>query len=362
MNYKVCVYAICKNESKFILDWYESVKDADYVCVLDTGSDDNSFELLKSLNIITKQVKFSPWRFDTARNESLNLVPTDADILVCTDLDEFWQKGWVEKLKNAWHNGVGRARYEYIWNFDELGRPATIFYTDKIHANHKYKWIYPVHEILTPTTDENLQTITVEGLSLHHHADNKKSRSSYLPLLELSVKEFPKSDRNMHYLGREYMFHGQYENAIKTLKKHLKMQNSTWADERSASLRFISRCYEKLGNFRLAKKFLLKAIVETPKLREPFYELALLYYNKKDYLSSLATFESMLNIKDRELNYISEPNCWNETCYDYMSICAYYLGLKNKAIYYCNQALQIKYDERIANNLSIIQNSNMKTR
>ena len=30
-KYKVCIYAICKNESKFIKRWYESIKDADYI-------------------------------------------------------------------------------------------------------------------------------------------------------------------------------------------------------------------------------------------------------------------------------------------------------------------------------------------
>ena len=34
MNKKICVYAICKNESQFVKRWYESVKEADYVCVL----------------------------------------------------------------------------------------------------------------------------------------------------------------------------------------------------------------------------------------------------------------------------------------------------------------------------------------
>ena len=45
--YKICVYAICKNESKFINRWLECVKEADYICVLDTGSTDNSVDLLK---------------------------------------------------------------------------------------------------------------------------------------------------------------------------------------------------------------------------------------------------------------------------------------------------------------------------
>ena len=33
-KYKICVYAICKNEEKFIKRLYESVKEADNVYVL----------------------------------------------------------------------------------------------------------------------------------------------------------------------------------------------------------------------------------------------------------------------------------------------------------------------------------------
>ena len=55
---KICVYAICKNESKFINRWLESIKDADYICVLDTGSTDNSVELLKNAGVIVETKTF----------------------------------------------------------------------------------------------------------------------------------------------------------------------------------------------------------------------------------------------------------------------------------------------------------------
>ena len=48
MEYKVCVYAICKNEEKYVDKWYNSIKDADKIFVLDTGSSDNTIEKLKS--------------------------------------------------------------------------------------------------------------------------------------------------------------------------------------------------------------------------------------------------------------------------------------------------------------------------
>ena len=43
-KYKICVYAICKNEEKFIERWVNSMKEADKIYVLDTGSTDKSVE------------------------------------------------------------------------------------------------------------------------------------------------------------------------------------------------------------------------------------------------------------------------------------------------------------------------------
>ena len=57
-KYKVCVYAICKNEENFIKRWYDSVKEADDIYVLDTGSTDNSVKLLKErgVHVIAKKI------------------------------------------------------------------------------------------------------------------------------------------------------------------------------------------------------------------------------------------------------------------------------------------------------------------
>ena len=44
---KICVYAISKNESKFVDRWVESMSEADDIYVLDTGSTDDTVEKLK---------------------------------------------------------------------------------------------------------------------------------------------------------------------------------------------------------------------------------------------------------------------------------------------------------------------------
>jgi hypothetical protein len=80
---KIAVYAITKNEEKFVDKWIKNMQEADYICVLDTGSTDSIYDKLSKYNIILEQKIINPWRFDVARNESMKLIPSDADICVC---------------------------------------------------------------------------------------------------------------------------------------------------------------------------------------------------------------------------------------------------------------------------------------
>ena len=347
---KICVYAIAKNEIKFVERWFNSVKEADYVCVLDTGSTDGTYEKLTQLGVITKQTKYKNFRFDIARNDSLNLIPPDTTICVCVDLDEVFNPGWSEILKHYWQPSTSRARYRYTWNFNPDGSEGIVFMLDKIHKNKEFKWIHPVHEILTPINNTTYNTIDLPQIQLNHYADTSKPRSSYLPLLELSVKEDPTNDRNMHYLGREYMFYKEYTKAIKTLKKHLSLPKTVWNIERSASLRYIANCYKMLNKPYKQEKYLLHSILEANNIREPYFELAIFYYERKQYLKAAFLFEEMLKIKDRFLNYMSSPTCWGSLPYDYLSLCYYELGQYKKAVLNVEKAIKLSSEKRLIEN------------
>ena len=350
---KICVYAISKNEEKFVDRWMDSVKEADEVYVLDTGSTDRTAEKLKEKGAIVKTKIINPWRFDVARNESLDMVPLDADICVCIDIDEVLEKGWRKKLENIWKPGLTRLRYNYIWSFDKNGNPAVNFYSEKIHCRNNYKWVHPVHEILEYNGTE--KTITTDDLTVSHYPDSEKSRSSYLPLLELSVKERPNDDRNMHYLGREYMYYGKYNECIDTLIKHIEMPSATWKDERSASMRFIARSYKALGRIKEARMWLDLAKRETPYLREPFVESAFLEYENGNFNEAIKNIEIALEIEKPYKNYINEPFCYDQTIYDILSISLFEVNRKSEAIYYLKKALAYDPDnERLKNNLKIM--------
>ncbi len=353
-KYKVCVYAICKNEEKFVKRWVDSMSEADEIYVLDTGSTDNTKKLLEDNGVFVTTKEIIPWRFDVARNESLKLVPLDTDICVCTDLDEVFTKGWRQALETVWSPDINRVRYSYNWRFNKYNKPDIFFYIEKIHQRHGYTWTHPVHEVLTYNGIE--KTITTDTFTLNHYPDHNKSRSSYLSLLELSVAEDPEDDRNMHYLGREYMYYGKYQEAIDTLIKHLHLKKATWSDERCASMRFIARCYTNINRYDEAIMWLNKAIQEAPHLRDPYVELALLYYGLNDYENTLSNCQKALNITKKEKTYINEPISWDHTIYDLMSIS--FFNLKNYELSYTYANLAKDMDpknERLIKNVNIIK-------
>ena len=350
---KIIVYAITKNESKFVERWYESMKEADEIYVLDTGSTDDTVNKLKKLKVNVKKEIINPWRFDVARNKSLDMVPLDADVCVCTDLDEVFTKGWRKTLEENIKDN-NRIRYNYIWSFDKYGKPAVNFLQEKIHTRQGYKWVNPVHEVLQCSL-ENEKISVINEITLNHYPDNEKSRSSYLPLLELAVKEDPTNDRNMHYLGREYMYYKKWSDSIETLKKHLLMPSATWKDERSASMRFISICYQNLKDYNEALKYSIMAIGEAPYLREGYYETGKIYYELKDYEKAIHYLELALLIKENPKSYINDPLCYNGIIEDLLSISYYYTNNFYKSLSYVEKALALDPDnERIIKNKELI--------
>lgn len=124
-----------------------------------------------------------------------------------------------------------------------------MFWQEKIHARRGFRWVHPVHEVLEWVGEGERGLLALaQGVQLDHHPDPQKSRGQYLPLLELSVAEDPEDDRNLHYLGREYLYYGRWDDCIRTLTRHLALPSAVWRDERAASMRYIARAHAQKGS------------------------------------------------------------------------------------------------------------------
>lgn len=356
-RYKICVYAICKNEAAFAERWMDSMGEADCVVVLDTGSDDDTVERLRRRGAQVTEETITPWRFDTARNRSLELVPEDTDICVCTDLDEVFRPGWREKLEQAWTQGASQARYRYTWSFRPDGSEGDVFWIEKIHQRRGFVWRHPVHEVLVwQGPGEQGTAVWAEGVQLDHHPDPQKSRAQYLPLLERSVEEDPEDDRNMHYLGREYLFYGRWDDCIAVLKRHLELPRAVWRDERAASMRYIAQACQGKGELDTARDWYLRAIAEAPHLREGYLDLARLLYEQEQWEGVLYFTACALAITQRPRSYITQAQSWGSLPHDLRAIAFYRTGRLELAL---NEAKKARAEEpgneRLCRNVRVLE-------
>lgn len=322
---KIAVYGICKNEKQFVRRFLESVKDADGIFISDTGSTDETVEefetVAKELNIFDKvhinTIHVSPWRFDVARNANMAMIPSDYDYCLCLDLDEVIVGDLRKAVEDYSSPTSTRVRYMYVWSHKEDGSHGTFFWYDKLHKRKGFRWDMPVHETLyfdaREGSEEGRQTYCPEEVfSVHHWPDATKSRSQYLPLLELSVKEQPYNDRQSHYYARELYFYQRYEEAIEEFKRHLSLERATWNAERAASYRYIGDCYWKLGQYESALTFFEDATKEDSNSRECWVSLAQAYRAFGRHKDTMKACKSALKITKREMSYISDPVAWSD--------------------------------------------------
>ena len=357
-NHKICVYSICKNEEKFVdrfMDTLEEIKD--HVYILDTGSTDNTIEKFKARGAHIKAKKYNKFAFDKARNDALKLVPEEYDICICLDIDDCIEPGFINKIKDNWKSNTTQLRYNYYYSLDDKDKPLIEFMCGKIHKRDCYRWIYPIHEVLE-YTGNNEQAIDVPDLIVKHRPDCTKSREFYLELLEEYVQNNPTDTRNTYLLAREYRSRGYWDKCIEIAHKYLKNKNATYKEERGQLLSFLTIAYRNLEYYEEAELWGLKNLKEIGDCRTPYVELMITYYEQEKYQEAIDYGLKALKITKKNSHITESVNCWDGTIYDYVSLSYYYLGDYDNAIKYIDlDILQNPDIERLKDNRELFVNA-----
>lgn len=309
---KLAIVAIMKNEAKHIQAWLEGLvaelRQGDSITLLDTGSTDDTllmapyvFEGLHD-NVMLHQASIQPWRFDTARNTALSLADPNADMAWALDLDEFPQPGWRQHIEDAYEAGYTRLRYKFVWSQQEDGSDGVVFFADKLHKRHGFRWKGIAHEWLV--TDEEERHKWVPHLTVVHKQDTSINRADRdMELMERAIAELPDDDRLQHYYARQLHFVGRNVEASLAFQKHLANPAATWRHERAESMLYLARLG---GNEAWDHQWLYRAVAECPERREVWVELA-------KFEASQGRYDFAMHLLDRaqalphEAYYLSRP-------------------------------------------------------
>lgn len=344
---KVAVYTIAKNEEAHVKNWRDSVIDADYQLICDTGSTDNTVGVARELGIRVEEIRIAPWRFDDARNASLALLPDDIDYCIALDMDEVLLPGWRNLLQEAFEAGIEWPKYDYVFGWASDGVPSTIFEGIKIHPRWGVRWKYPIHEVPVACQDV-FHKSGKTSIQMHHFQDALKSRTHYFAMLQAAVKEDPHSARLSFYLAREFFYYQRYQEATKEFKRYLIFTDYFYPEEQSEAFRLLA-----LMNPDKAEEYLLESSKKDPNSREPLLDLSQYYSDKKNWLQSLELAKNALNITNQQIGHTANFASWTWRPHDLIALASYYLGDYSTALEHGKIALSyLPEDLRLKKNLS----------
>lgn len=343
-NLKIATYSISLNEEKHVARWLKSTQGSTYRVVMDTGSTDKTVELLEAAGVIVGHIKVVPWRFDTARQAALDLVPEDADICLVLDMDEVPELHFYEKVKKQWIPGSHRGWIDIDTGFK--------WRVDRLHSRHGWKWKWPCHEVAI-WQGEDEHTFCDTTAYITHKPDVTKSRGQYMTMLENAVAdEFAQDSRMWTYLCREYYFNDQWEKVIECAHKALSFDG--WDVELSAVCRWAG---DAAKNLKLdAEYWFDKGAQICPDQGEPWLGVAAEAFRTHKWGKALDAAIKVIECP-KQNHYLHEPSAWSWKAYDIAAACSYNLGYLDEAIAFAKSAVKGNgyENERILKNLTFME-------
>lgn len=357
------VYAICKNEIKSVANYVNSFSLADYLCILDTGSTDGTWEYLLEAqkthpNLIIAQQEIKPWRFDVARNLSMTLIPKETTIYFMADLDEVIKEtDWPQVVKNAWEPNFTRGKYLYNRDLTDTGEVLRAIHEYRIHSKEWHTWVNIVHEAITTTSGRKqfyIETCTPMDITVWHYP-TKESLTNYMELCERDLEEYP-DDWIMHLqLAIEYEIRGEEEKAFDKYLFLISHQTTLQDFE-------VGRCYFGVATYLLNHNRPLDALAHylegrlvAPGYADNYLAAAEYYFNNQEYRTTIALIEQALHHCDEAI-WCSIYDPKNFYPYQLLGISYYNLGNKEKALTYLCMSLFKNYDQHIHESMIAISN------
>lgn len=250
---EVSVSLIVKNEEKCLRKALESVKDADEIIIVDTGSTDKTVEIAKEYGKAYHQ----KWAQDFAKARNYSLSKCTKDWVLIIDADEELISSMDEvreAIKKTKHNAL---KFTVTGGKESMKQIRVFRRTDG-------KWVGAAHNYLIGLDPEQTDLRLEYGYSPAHADDPDRT-------LNILLKHHD-TPRDKFYLAREYLYRKDWDNALKWYDEYLKESNFK-AEICEAYLQ-MARCKWNQSKGQEARNYCLKAIEGNPNFKEALLLMA----------------------------------------------------------------------------------------
>lgn len=229
---KISAVLIVRNEEAMLARCLESVKDADEIIIVDTGSTDSTVEIAKRFT--DKVFTDFTWNdsFADARNHAKE--KATGDFILSIDADEFLHD--FSKVREAAElPGI-------MWEVKLIGEnDGQVHWFPRLFKNIPgILWEGAVHNRLNTIPNGRCDVEITYGASPAHLNDPDRT----IRILEREVKT-KGQPREMYYLGKEYTSRRRFSEAIVMLTEYLR--RSQFLPEMADANLLLSQCYWQIG-------------------------------------------------------------------------------------------------------------------
>lgn len=220
---KVTLYAIAKNEEKNLERFLKNAKKFDEVVVVDTGSTDNTVQLLKDAGIAVHEHPQSREEFDfaLARNTALSYVTTDwaFSLDFNEDVDEFISGG-LDPIESEF------TVFKHL-RFDDNGEdePTQSFEVhNRFHRTANYKWVNAVHEMpeFVPTEEHPEESSVDTTIKITKRLQKSLDKELfYLSICERENKKDPTNEFYIWFIFNHYFSVNNFQKALEFGQEYL---------------------------------------------------------------------------------------------------------------------------------------------
>lgn len=279
---KLCLSMIVKNESHIILECLKSVyKEIDYWVIVDTGSTDNTKEIITNFfkeKNIPGELHERPWiSFGHNRTEALELCKDKAQFAFMIDADDYLV-GSLNFVPEPDVDGyiVRLGREEFSWWRSQIFRVESGWrYVGVLHE-------YAACDKPNPTLkrlegDYRIVARTMGARNLNITPIEKYTKDA--EVLEKALETEPGNVRYQFYLAQSYFDSQQFEKAEQAYKKRVEMGG--WPEEVFYSLYRIGICKAMTNQpWNDILEAFLEAHNSRPNRAEPLFHIAQIYRMK----------------------------------------------------------------------------------
>lgn len=263
----VSVCMIVKNEEKVLADCLESVKDADEIVIVDTGSEDRTVEIAEKYTDKVYHGEEYLWRDDFAFSRNQAIEKCTGDWILIIDADEFLEESGMVKirgLKELTDPGVAVLGFRCV----SKNKSMTHYAPRLFRNNRGIKYNGAIHNHLSKLADINTDITITYGYSPAHRLDPDRA----LRILTKEVEKNPNAAREMFYLAREYTYRKDWTTALDWYGRYLKI--ARWGPEIAEAQLQVAKCLRHLKRYTDARMAALSAVMVNADFREAWVFLA----------------------------------------------------------------------------------------